>query len=40
MCSRNNKVLCNQCSARINYRKRQEYLLNVYATKRMYEIRV
>ncbi len=38
--SRNNKVLCNQCSARINYRKRQEYLLKVYATKNMCEIRV
>lgn len=38
--TRKDKVLCTYCSARINYRKRKEYLLNVYATKRIYEIRV
>ncbi len=38
--TKNNKVLCNHCSARINYRKRQEYLLNIYATKNMCEIRI
>ena len=38
--SRKGKVLCNQCAARINYRKRKAYLLNVYAAKRMYEISI
>lgn len=36
----NNKVMCNQCSKRLNYRKRQAYLLNVYATKNMCVIRI
>lgn len=38
--TKNNKVLCNYCASKINYRKRKEYLLNVYATKNMQQIRV
>ena len=33
-----NKVMCSQCSGRINYRKRQAYLLNIYTNKNMCEI--
>lgn len=36
----NNKVLCNYCAARINDRNRRKYLLYIYATKNMLEIRV
>lgn len=35
-----NKVMCKHCSAKINARKRAKYLLNVYATRNMAEIRV
>lgn len=35
-----NKILCRHCSAKVNYRKRQKYLLNIYATKNICEIRV
>lgn len=35
-----NRVLCNHCANKMNYRKRKEYLLNVYATKNMCEIRL
>lgn len=38
--TKSNKVMCSQCSKRLNYRKRQEYLLNVYANKNMCEIRI
>ena len=34
------KVLCRNCSARVNHRNRQKYLLNVYAIKNMCEIRI
>ena len=36
----NNKTLCNICSARANYQRRQKYLLNVYATKNICEINI
>lgn len=36
----NNKVLCEHCTPRTNNRKREKYLLYVYATKNMSEIRV
>ena len=35
-----NKVLCKHCSARVNYRNRQKYLLNIYATKNICEISI
>lgn len=38
--TKNNKVYCEYCSSRINARNRKKYLLNVYATKNMAEIRV
>lgn len=38
--TKNNKVVCEHCSARINNRNRAKYLLNVYATRTMAEIRI
>ena len=35
-----NKILCKHCAARINYRNRQKYLLNIYATKNICEISI
>ena len=35
-----NKILCKHCAARINYRNRQKYLLNIYASKNIYEISI
>lgn len=38
--TKNNKVCCEYCAAKINERNRKKYLLYVYATKDMAEIRV
>ena len=35
-----NKVYCEFCNARRNERYRRKYLLNIYATKNMIEIRI
>lgn len=38
--TKNNKVYCEYCSAKANERHRKKYLLYVYATKNMAEIRI
>ncbi len=38
--TKNNKTYCDYCSARKNRKTREKYLLNIYATKNMCEIRV
>lgn len=38
--TKKNKVCCDYCSAKANERQRKKYLLYVYATKNMCEIRV
>ena len=37
---KNNKVLCEHCRIKANYKQRQKYLLDVYATRNICEIRV
>lgn len=36
----NNRCTCNYCRAKANARNRKAYLLNVYATKNMCQIRI
>ena len=38
--TKHNKVYCEYCGARVRERQRKAYLLNIYATKSMAEIRV
>ena len=38
--TKDNKVICEHCSGRINAKNRAKYLLNIYATRAIAEIRI